>query len=155
MEQDKIFLKKAIEQAKKSLDKEGFPAGAVLVKDGSIISEGISIGNLLNDPTEHSETSAIKKACKKLATTDLSNCVLYCTLQPCLMCFSTANWAQISKIVYGCQKTDEMTNKNYYEGLNKLEEINEKNNHHIELQFISDFENEILDIIRTWENKNN
>jgi len=153
MEQDKKFLKKAIKQAEKSFKKGGFPAGAVVVKDGKIISEGLSLGNLLNDPTEHSETSAIRKACKKLKTIDLSDCTLYCSLQPCLMCFSVANWAGIKRIVYGCKKTDQMAKKNYYEGLNQIEEINRKNNHQIELEYIGDFENEILDLVKKWEAK--
>lgn len=151
MEQDKQFLKEAIRQAEESLEQGGFPAGAVIVKDGEIISEGVSLGGLLNDPTEHSETSAIRKACKKLKTTNLSNCILYCAIEPCLMCFSVANWAGITKIVYGCKKTDEMAKKNYYEGLNKIDEVNNKNNRQIKLEYIGDFGNECLEIIKKWE----
>ena len=152
MEQDKKFLKEAIFQAEKSFERGGFPAGAVVVKDGEIIAEGISLGVILNDPTEHSETSAIRKACQKLKTTNLSDCTLYAALQPCLMCFSMANWAGIPRIVYGCKKTDEMVRKNYYEGSNKIEEVNGKNNRQIELNYIGNFENKCLDIIKQWEN---
>jgi tRNA(Arg) A34 adenosine deaminase TadA len=155
MDKDKKFLKKAIFQAEKSFNQGGFPAGAVIEKDGKIISEGISLGGLLNDPTEHSETSAIRKACQKLKTTNLSNCTLYAALQPCLMCFSVANWVGIPKIIYGCKKTDEMAKRNYYEGLNQIDEINNKNNRQIEIVYIGDFENECLNIIKRWEQKNN
>lgn len=152
--QDKKFLKKAIGQARISFKQGGFPAGAIIVKDGAMISNGISIGSKLNDPTEHSETSAIRKACQKLRTVDLSGCILYAALEPCLMCFSVANWAGISRIVYGCRKTDEMAKKNFYEGLNKINDINSNNNHHIKLEFIDDFENEVLKIIEDWEKHN-
>jgi len=153
MDQDKIFLKEAINQANQSMIEGGFPAGAVVVKNGEIISNGISLGGKLNDPTEHSETSAIRKACKKLETTDLSGCILYAALEPCLMCFSVANWAGIQKIVFGCKRTESMIKKNFYEGFNNNQDINKNNNRQIELQYINDFENEILTIIKEWENK--
>ena len=65
---DKHFLKSAIEQARKSIDQGGFPAGAIIVKDGKIIAEGISVGFSLHDPTSHAETAAIRAACQKLRT---------------------------------------------------------------------------------------
>lgn len=149
---NKDYLKLAVEQAKISVEKGGFPAGAVVVKDGKIIAEGVSLGRKLHDPTEHAETSAIRKACKSISSY-LDGAVLYASLQPCLMCFSVANWAGVSKIVYGCKKTDEMARKNYYEGSNKVEEVNKKNNCKIELVFIPDFEEEMLDLVRAWEEK--
>lgn len=155
MNMDKKFLKQAVKQARISLQKGGFPAGAVLVKDGKVISKGISLGGMLNDPTEHSETSCIKKACKKLKTTNLEGCILYASLEPCLMCFSVANWANVSKIVYGCKKSEGMVKKGCYEGLNELEVINRKNNRQIEMEYIGDFEKESLEMIIEWENKIN
>lgn len=149
---DKKFLKQAIKQAKVSMQKGGFPAGAVLVKNGKVISKGISLGGALNDPTEHSETSCIKKACKKLKTTNLEGCILYASLQPCLMCFSVANWAGILKIVYGCRKTEEMAKDGCYEGINELAVINERNNRQIELEFVSGFEDGTISMIREWKN---
>ncbi len=149
---DKDFLKKAVMKAKESLKTGGFPAGAILVKDNKIIAEGIAIGYQLNDPTSHPETQSIRDACKDLKTTDLTGATLYASLQPCLMCFSVSNWANISKIVYGCKKTNEMTEKNYYEGFNNIEEINSKNLKQIELVYIPDFEEEILQIIKEWRN---
>ena len=151
MNADKRFLKQAIKQAKTSLQKGGFPAGAVLVKEGMVISKGISLGGILNDPTGHSETSCIRKACKKLKTADLKDCILYASLQPCLMCFSVAVWANIPKIVYGCKKTDEMVNGGCYEGTNELEVINEKNNRKIELKYMGDFEEENLELLKEWK----
>jgi len=140
---NKQYLKLAVEQAKESVSQGGFPAGAVVVKDDKIISKGVSLGFKLNDPTSHAETSSIREACKTLQTTDLSGAILFASLQPCLMCFSVANWAGISRIVFGCKKTEDMVKKNYYEGMTDLNRVNEQNNRKIGLVFIPDFEQEM------------
>ena len=149
---DKRYLKLAIEQAKKSVKLGGFPAGSVVVKD-KVIAKGVSLGFNLHDPTSHSDISSIRQACKKLKTVDLNGATLYAALQPCLMCFSVANWAGISKIVYGCRKTKEMINKSYYQGTTNINEINKQNTRQIKLVFIPDFEKEILNLIKKWEIK--
>ncbi|HOX60773.1 MAG TPA: nucleoside deaminase [Candidatus Magasanikbacteria bacterium] len=148
---DKKFLKQAVKQAELSLQKGGFPAGAVLVKDGKVISRGVSLGGILHDPTEHSETSSIKKACKKLKTTDLSGCTLYASLEPCLMCFSVANWSGVSKIVYGCRKTQHMIGMGCYEGENSSTEINKLNRRKITIEYLGDFEVDSLRLVGDWE----
>ena len=145
------YLKLAIQKAKESVDKGGFPAGAVLVKDGEVVAEGVSLGFLLHDPTSHAETATVREACQKLETTDLSGLVLYASLQPCVMCYCTSNWARISKIVYGCKKTEEMVNKDYYEGMHDIQAINSKSNHKIQLEYISDYEDEMIQFISEWE----
>ncbi len=150
---DKDYLKLAIKQAKKSVDQGGFPAGAVVVKNGKVISEGVSLGFKLNDPTSHAETASIREACRQLQTTNLDGATLYASLQPCLMCFSVANWAGITRIVYGCQKSDEMISKNYYEGKTDINEVNKQNNRQIELSYIPDFEDEMLKLVKKWENE--
>ncbi len=68
--QDKEFLLKAIEKAKESVAHGGFPAGAIVVKNGQIIGSGISIGGFLNDPTAHGEMASIRDACKNLNTSN-------------------------------------------------------------------------------------
>lgn len=152
---DKQYLQSAINQAKKSVERGGFPAGAVIVKDGQVITEGVSLGFKLNDPTSHAETSSIRETCKKLQTTELRGVTLYASLQPCLMCFSVANWAGVSKIVFGCRKTEDMIKKNYYEGTTDLNQVNEQNNRKTELLFVPDFEQEMLELVKSWENKQN
>ncbi len=147
------FLNMAVEQAKKSVEMGGFPAGAVVVKNGKVISRGVSLGFLLNDPTSHAETASIREACKKLKTVDLSGAVLYASLQPCMMCFFVANWAGIGKIVYGCRKTNEMVKKGYYAGNNNIEEVNRENNRQMELLFLAGVEDEMLALIKEWEEK--
>lgn len=152
--EDKDYLKLAVEQAKKSVSQGGFPAGAIVVLDEKIVSEGVSLGFKLHDPTSHAETASIRQACTELQTTDLKGATLYASLQPCLMCFSVANWAGVSKIVYGCKKTEEMANKQYYEGKTDIYEVNNQNNRKIELVFIPDFENEMLKLVENWEKEN-
>lgn len=150
---DKQYLQLAVKQAKKSVDLGGFPAGAIVVKNGIVISEGVSLGRKLNDPTSHAETSSIREACKNLETTDLAGATLYASLQPCLMCFSAAYWSGISRIVIGCRKTEEMVKKDYYEGFIDVSEVNEKNNRKIELILLPDFERETLRQIKIWDRK--
>jgi len=153
--ENKDYLKIAIEQAQKSVKQGGFPAGAVVVKNGKIISRGVSLGFKFNDPTSHAETASIREACKKLGAVDLSGATLYASLQPCLMCFSVANWAGISRIIYGCRKTDEMVSKNYYEGKTDISLINEENNRRIELVYLPDLEAESLKLVKKWEETQN
>ncbi len=151
MDQDKKFLGKALEIAKKSVERGGFPAGAVVVKDGIIIAEGISIGTILHDPTSHAETAAVRAACAKLQTENLDGATLYESLECCVMCFSVAQWAGISRIVYACKKTPDMVSKGYYEGSTNNEILNEENNRKIELLFIPDFEEQSLQLVKDWE----
>jgi len=151
---DKEYLKLAVEQAKESVKQGGFPAGAVVVKDGKIISKGVSLGFKLNDPTSHAETFSIREACKKLQTTDLTGVTLYASLQPCLMCFSVANWAGITRIVFGCKKTEEMAKKGYYEGITDIYQVNKENNRQIEIEYLPGFEQEMLELVKNWEEKN-
>lgn len=150
---DKRYLQLAIKQAKKSVEQGGFPAGAIVVKNGKIISGGTSLGFILYDPTSHAEIASMREACKKLKTTDLGDATLYASLLPCLMCFSAANWSGVARIVYGCRKTEKMVKKSYYEGITDANKVNDENNRKIELIFIPDFEQEMLDLIKGWEKK--
>ena len=147
------YLKIAVQKAKDSVTAGGFPAGAIVVKNDAIVSEGISIGYLLHDPTAHAESVSVRAACKALQTSDLSGATLYASLQPCTMCFSAAVWANISTIVFGCKKTTEMVEKRYYEGKTDVHKINDENTHTINLIYLPDFEKEMLSLIAEWEKK--
>ena len=101
------FMKIAIKEAEKGiLAQHGGPFGAVIVKDGKIVSKGHNHVVANNDPTCHGEVDAIRKACKKLKTFDLSGCEIYTTGYPCPMCFCAILWANIDKVYYGCNTTD-------------------------------------------------
>lgn len=84
----------------------GGPFGAVIVKDGEIIAKGWNKVTSTNDPTAHAEVTAIREACKKLNTFDLSGCDLYTSCEPCPMCLSAIYWARIGKIYYANTRKD-------------------------------------------------
>jgi len=94
---DTKFMKLAIDEAKKAK----FPFGCVLVKDNKVIATGRSGETDNFDPTSHAEINAIRLACNKLNSKDLSKVTLYSTCEPCPMCFSASWWANINRIVFG------------------------------------------------------
>lgn len=101
------YMKLAICEAKNGITKgHGGPFGAVIVKNGMIISTGHNHVLIDNDPTCHGEIDAIRRACKALSTHDLSGCELYTTGEPCPMCLAACLWANISKVYYGCTIAD-------------------------------------------------
>jgi guanine deaminase len=101
------FMQLAIKEAEKGIaEGHGGPFGAVIVKDNKVISKGHNHVVVNNDPTCHGEIDAIRKACKKLKTFDLSGCQIYTTGYPCPMCFCAILWANIDKVYYGCNTTD-------------------------------------------------
>lgn len=106
MSNDKKFMKAAIEVSEKGVRKGNSPFGACIVKNGKIVSCTHNTVIPKNDSTNHAEINAIRKACKKLKTFDLSGCVIYSTTEPCPMCFSAIHWARIEKIVYGTNIKD-------------------------------------------------
>ena len=101
------YMKIALKEARKGIRKgHGGPFGAVIVKDGKIISKGHNRVVKNNDPTCHGEMDAIRRACKKLKTFDLSGCEIYTTHAPCPMCDCAIRWANIDKVYYGCTVED-------------------------------------------------
>ncbi len=101
------FMNVAIDLSDDNFDKNyGGPFGACIVKDGEIIGKGINRVIKDNDPTAHAEVVAIRNACKKLGTYDLSGCELYTSCYPCPMCLSAIIWANIRKVYYGNTKED-------------------------------------------------
>lgn len=146
---DIFFLKKAIEKARESVTQGGFPAGAIVVKDGKIIGEGISIGNKLNDPTSHGEMTAVRDACRNIASADLNGATLYASMEPCSMCHSASMWSGIQKIVFACAKTK--VSSEYYGGIYKTEVLNATFNNPLEIVQLSDLEDESLEVVTKWE----
>lgn len=106
MDKDKEFLKRAIGIAKISINEGGGPFGALIVKNGTMIS---SSGNKVvktNDPTAHAEVLAIREASRILGTFDLSDCILYTSCEPCPMCLGAIYWARIPVVVYASDRKD-------------------------------------------------
>lgn len=98
---DEYFMNKALEKAKKALLKDEVPIGAVIVKDNKIIAASYNTKELSKIATHHAEINAINIACKKLKTWHLEDCILYTTVEPCLMCTGAIIQSRIQKVVYG------------------------------------------------------
>lgn len=84
----------------------GGPFGAVVVKSGKLIAEGVNLVTSTNDPTAHAEVVAIRRACQALGTFDLSGCEIYTSCEPCPMCLSAIYWARVGRIYYANDRAD-------------------------------------------------
>ena len=102
------YMKLAKDMAENGMsNNEGGPFGAIIIdKEGNIIAKGNNQVLKNNDPTAHAEVVAIRNACKKLNTYDLSNYILYTSCEPCPMCLSAIIWSNIKEIYYACTKND-------------------------------------------------
>ena len=94
-------MKKAFEEAKYAFFKNEVPVGCVIVNNNDVISRSSNMVELLNDSTAHAELIAITSAQNSLNTKNLDNCILYTTLEPCLMCYGAIYWSKINTVVYG------------------------------------------------------
>ena len=100
------FMLRAIELSISSAKDTGGPFGCVMVKDDKIIAEGSNKVTFSNDPTAHAEIVAIREACKKLNTFNLSGCDLYASCEPCPMCLSAIYWSHVDNIFYANSRED-------------------------------------------------
>ena len=106
-ETEQAFLKRAIELSRKGmLSGQGGPFGCVIVKENEVISEGYNLVTASNDPTAHAEIVAIRTACKKLRTFQLTGCDIYTSCEPCPMCFGAIYWARPRRVIYANTKKD-------------------------------------------------
>ena len=100
-------MRRAIELSLRNLDDgAGGPFGAVVVKDSQIIGQGTNRVTSTNDPSAHAEVVAIREACGKLKSFQLSGCDIYTSCEPCPMCLSAAYWARLRRIYYGNTRKD-------------------------------------------------
>lgn len=100
-DKDIFYMKLAIEEAKKALEKEEVPIGCVIVYHDEVIASSYNRKTIDNIATSHAEILAINEACKKLGTWYLDECVLYTTIEPCLMCTGAIMQSRIKRVVYG------------------------------------------------------
>jgi tRNA(adenine34) deaminase len=99
--EDERFMREALKEAKRALEKDEVPIGAVIVCEGTIIARAYNYAEHLNDVTAHAEMQAITSAANNLGGKYLQECTLYVTIEPCVMCAGALFWAQIGRIVYG------------------------------------------------------
>ena len=99
--QDELFMKAALEEAGKALQKDEVPVGAVLVKQGEIISNGHNSSIMLNDPSAHAEIIALRQAGKLLGNYRLADTELYVTVEPCIMCMGALLHARVKRLIFG------------------------------------------------------
>lgn len=140
------YLRLAIEKSRESLAQGNFPAGAVVVKDGAILSEAVS------SPYPglfHADSKAVQAAFEKQGL--LAGATLYVGLEPCLMCLCVAYWAGIREIVYAVPKNK--VSSDYYETASDTSNLLTEFNVSITMRHMPEFEQEGLTVIKDWENR--
>jgi tRNA(Arg) A34 adenosine deaminase TadA len=100
------FAERAAEMRRRAIARGDQPYGAVVVKDGRVVGEGVSAVVVDEDPTAHAEMLAIRDAARRLRTRDLSGCELYGTSRACPMCEAAAAWARIARMFHGDPPVD-------------------------------------------------
>jgi tRNA(Arg) A34 adenosine deaminase TadA len=100
------FMRLALERAREGVAKGQTPFGACIVRDGRVVACEHNAVWDHTDSTAHAEVQAIRVACRRLGTVDLSGCEIYATCEPCPMCFSAIHWARISTILFGSRIAD-------------------------------------------------
>ncbi len=101
MTEDEQFMRRALVEAQAAYDEGEIPIGAVVVCNGKIISRAHNLTETLNDVTAHAEMQAITAAADAIGGKYLTDCTLYVTVEPCVMCAGAIGWAQVSRVVYG------------------------------------------------------
>ena len=102
-ENDERFMCRALEEAQQAFDDGEIPIGAVVVCQNRIIARAHNLTETLHDVTAHAEMQAITIAANELGGKYLTDCTLYVTVEPCVMCAGALGWSQVPRIVYGCR----------------------------------------------------
>lgn len=98
---DQQYMQRALDEARQALKEGEIPIGAVVVCKGRIIARAHNLTETLCDVTAHAEMQAITMAANQLGGKYLTDCTLYVTVEPCVMCAGAIGWAQLPRIVYG------------------------------------------------------
>lgn len=101
MEDDILYMKQALVEAKKAGERNEVPIGAVVVCRGRIVARAYNLTEALQDVTAHAEMQAVTAAANTLGGKYLNECTLYVTVEPCVMCAGALGWAQLGRLVYG------------------------------------------------------
>lgn len=98
---DERFMRMALDEARQAAEEGEIPIGAIIINRGRVVGRGHNLTEKLNDVTAHAEMQAITAAAQTLGGKYLTDCTLYVTVEPCLMCAGALGWSQIPKIIYG------------------------------------------------------
>ena len=101
-EKDEKYMRMALDEARRAFDEGEIPIGCVVVCKDRVVARAHNLTETLNDVTAHAEMQAITAAANTLGGKYLTDCTLYVTVEPCPMCAGALGWAQVSRIVYGC-----------------------------------------------------
>ncbi len=93
----------ALAEAQTALDKGEVPIGAVVVCKGHVLARAHNLTETLTDVTAHAEMQAVTMAANQLGGKYLTDCTLYVTVEPCVMCAGALGWSQLSRVVFGCR----------------------------------------------------
>lgn len=99
--EDERYMRMALEEARRALEEDEVPIGAIVVCKGTVVGRGHNMTEALADVTAHAEMQAITAAAQTLGGKYLTDCALYVTVEPCLMCAGAIGWSQLPRIVYG------------------------------------------------------
>lgn len=153
-EQDRHFMQKAIELAKKGMDNDlGGPFGAIIVNSrGEIVGEGCNRVTSTNDPTAHAEVVAIRDACQNLDAYQLQDCTIYSSCEPCPMCLGAIYWARPKRLVFACSRKDAAEAGFDDDFIYKEIAVDIKDR---QIQTAQILRREAIEVFKKWELKNN
>ena len=146
---DDTFMARAIQLSIENVRSGGGgPFGAVIVKDGKVVAEGVNQVTATNDPTAHAEMLAIRLACQRLRSFELRGCDIYASCEPCPMCLGAIYWARIGKVYFGNLAADAARI-----GFDDSAIYNELTQPHLqrEIPMIQMMRDEALAAFRAWE----
>lgn len=103
IQDDERYMRLALEEAKKAFVLGEVPVGCVIVANGQVVGRGHNLTETLADVTAHAEIQAITAAANTLGGKYLSQCTLYVTVEPCIMCAGAIGWAQVRRVVFGAK----------------------------------------------------
>lgn len=107
MKTHSYYLDIVTQMAKENVESgRGGPFAAIVVRKGEIISRGYNRVEIKHDPTAHAELDAIRKACRVLGTTQLTDCILYASGEPCPMCTGAIYWTRLGAVFFACSKKE-------------------------------------------------